>query len=552
MNLARAARLALILAFLAAGPPLVALGVGHQLRTPSDPEPPRLHVDTTYVAPTGRTLAVRAGGDFQAALDAAQPGDVVTLEPGARFTGNFTLPNKRSPGWIVIRTAAPDSSLPAPDARITPSYACVLPEIISPNSSPALSAAPGAHQYRVIGIEFTVSSAVAVNYGLIVLGNRPTSPGDVPHDLVFDRVYIHGALRLNLRRGIAMNSAFTAIINSHISDVHETEADAQAIAGWDGPGPFKIVNNYLEASGENLMFGGADPSIRDLVPSDIEIRDNLFSKPLSWRVGDPGYAGTHWPVKNLLELKNARRVLIDGNLFENNWADAQGGTAIVITVRNQDGGAPWSVVEDVTFSNNIVRHTGAGVGLGGMDSHPSQGTRRVLIENNLFDDVSGARWGGGGRLFQAYNQVTDLVIEHNTAFQDGPIIMTEGRPNPGLVYRDNLSPHNDYGILGTGTGPGAPTLGAYFPGAGVERNVMIGHHRYASRYPARNFFPPSLTAVGFVDHARRDYRLSDASPYKRAGSDGKDVGVDFRALTAAMAAAKTTELIAGCPREDNR
>ncbi|MBI2122939.1 MAG: hypothetical protein HYT96_02125, partial [Armatimonadetes bacterium] len=47
---------------------------------------------------------------------------------------------------------------------------------------------------------------------------------------------------------------------------------------------------------------------------------------------------------------------VDGNLFENNWQDAQGGTAILFTVRNQDGGAPWSVVQDVTFTNNIVRH----------------------------------------------------------------------------------------------------------------------------------------------------------------------------------------------------
>ena len=46
------------------------------------PELPRTSIDTTYVPPTGRTITVPAGGDFQAALHAAQPGDVITLAAG--------------------------------------------------------------------------------------------------------------------------------------------------------------------------------------------------------------------------------------------------------------------------------------------------------------------------------------------------------------------------------------------------------------------------------------------------------------------------------------
>src|SRR5436190_2242709 len=58
------------------------------------PELPRAYVDTTLVASTGQTIAVAAGGNVQAAIDAARPGDVITLEAGATFTGNFTLPAK--------------------------------------------------------------------------------------------------------------------------------------------------------------------------------------------------------------------------------------------------------------------------------------------------------------------------------------------------------------------------------------------------------------------------------------------------------------------------
>ena len=531
--------------------PLALLAPGgseHSPRHASDPELPRVCVDTTSAPPNGRTIAVASGSNFHAALKAAQPGDAITLEAGARITGNFTLPNKPGTGWITIRTAAPDSQLPAPGTRITPAYASALPKLVSPNSRPVITAAPGAHHYRFIGVEFTVSPEVTINYHLILLGNRPTSAEDVPHDLIFDRVYIHGNPRVNLRRGIGLNSARTAIIDSYITDAHEVGADSQAILGWDGPGPFKIVNNYLEGAGENLMFGGADPSIRDLVPSDIEIRRNHFFKPLTWRIGDPSYAGTPWTVKNLLELKNARRVLIDGNLFEHNWAHEQAGTAIVLTVRNQDGTAPWSAVEDVTLSNNVVRHTGAGLGVHGIDEKPSQPTKRILIRNNLFDDVSAARWGGSGRLFQAVHGVTDLVIEHNTAFQDGSIIWAVGRPHIGFVYRDNLAPHNDYGIHGVGTQPGRHSLETYFPGAIVERNVIVGNP-YVAQYPLDNFHPLSLAAVGFVDQVGRDYRLSSSSRYRRAGSDGKGIGVDFDELSAAMAAAEAKDLIAACARQ---
>lgn len=52
---------------------------------------------------------------------------------------------------------------------------------------------------------------------------------------------------------------------------------------WNGPGPFVISNNYFEGSGENIIVGGSDPSIPDLVPSDIVITGNLISKPTRWR-----------------------------------------------------------------------------------------------------------------------------------------------------------------------------------------------------------------------------------------------------------------------------
>ncbi len=321
------------------------------------------------------------------------------------------------------------------------------------------------------------------------------------------------------------------IVDSHFSDFKEVGADSQAIAGWNGPGPFRIINNYLEGAGENVMFGGADPSIADLVPSDIEIRRNHIAKPLTWKSGEPGYEGKAWTVKNLLELKNARRVVIEGNLLEGNWPQSQNGYAVLFTVRNQDGAAPWSTIEDVTFANNIVRRTASGINILGRDDiRPSQLARRITIKNNLFEDVGGQRWGGG-TLFQILNGASQVAIENNTALQTGSIIVAEGPPLEGFVFRRNIVAHNAYGIIGTGTAPGTGTLEKYFPGAVIEGNVIAGGD--GSRYPRGNHFPGSLTEVRFTDQAAGNYRLADGSRYKKGG--GKDAGVDFEALAAAGA-----------------
>src|SRR4029450_1082596 len=114
----------------------------------------------------------------------------------------------------------------------------------------------------------------------------------VPHDLEIDRSYIHGDPVNGHKRCVALNSASTTVSNSYIADCKRIGQDAQAIAGWNGPGPFTITNNYLEGAGENLMFGGADPTIQGLVPADIQVTDNHLAKPLRWRKEDPEFEGT--------------------------------------------------------------------------------------------------------------------------------------------------------------------------------------------------------------------------------------------------------------------
>ncbi|HVF42359.1 MAG TPA: hypothetical protein VM936_05095, partial [Pyrinomonadaceae bacterium] len=338
-----------------------------------------------------------------------------------------------------------------------------------------------------------------------------------------------------LKRGVALNSAETSIVNSYVAGFKSAEQDAQAVGGWNGPGPFHVVNNYLEASGENLMFGGAPPSVPGLVPSDIEVRRNYFFKPLSWRQGEPSYAGTRYSVKNVLELKSARRVVVEGNVLENCWGDVNAGYGTInLTVRGDSG--PQATIEDVVIRNNLITHAPNGLNILGRDTEqPSRRGRGVKIINNLFTDVDGKRWGGDGEWIKM-SDMPEVVVDHNTVLHTGNAVTVYGPQSTGFVFTNNLMRQNSYGFIGQDHGPGSETLRAFLPGAVFRRNVISGAGEgYPYFYPADNFYPTELMKVGFANFAAGDYRLSAASPYKGRATDRSDVGCDIEALNAATA-----------------
>jgi poly-beta-1,6-N-acetyl-D-glucosamine synthase len=498
-----------------------ASGVDTSPRRPADT------VDIEAFPPPLRRVSVPAGGDLQQALDQARPGDQIELASGATYLGPFRLPRKEGNGWIVI-TSVVSRGL-APGERVTPAHASSMPKLRAA-SAPIIAAEPGAHHYRFVGVEVAPTAGTWLN-ALVQLGDDERSLSQLPHDIIFDRCYLHGDPVKGSRRGIALNSRRSAVVNSYLADFKEVGGESQAIAGWNGPGPFTIENNYLEAAGVNVLFGGADPSIQNLVPADILVRGNHFAKPLRWWTGHPDYEGTHWSVKNLFELKNARRVVVEGNLLEHNWTDAQNGFAILLTVRNQEGRSPWSVVEDVTFARNVVRHAGGGINiLGHDDIHKSQQTRRIAIEGNLFTDIGG-QWGSG-RLFQLLDGTRDIRISHNTAFQTGAAVLADRAAHTGFVFENNLVLHNESGIVGSGAGSGKPSIDRYFPGSVVRRNVLVGAN--PALYPTDNFFPASLDSAGLVKGGDGWYRVARAGRYAGAGSDGRDIGADVDLLTQTM------------------
>lgn len=454
---------------------------------------------------------IPAGADLQAAIDRARPGETLILESGATYVGNFRLPRKDGAAFITIRTAAADG-LPGVGQRIRPAHASRLAKLKSPNGQPALGTEPGAHHWRLQLLEFLPNEK---GHGdIITLGDGGAAQrdlGQVPRALEIDRCLIRGDAAHGQKRGISLHSADTTITGSHVSDIKALGQDSQAIAGWNGPGPYRIENNYLEAAGENFLLGGADPAIEGLVPGGLLFRHNHLAKPQAWRT-------QRWQVKNLFELKNARHAVVEHNLMEYVWAQAQTGYAVLLTPRNQDGRAPWSTVEDVLFRQNVVRHAGGGIQITGADTtHRSGPSRRITIRDNLFYAIDSRTWGGAGVFLLIGNGPEDVVIERNTVDQTGNILSafggTRSAPTPieGFVFRDNTVRHNAYGVHGADRAVGADSLEAFFPGAVFSGNVIAGGD--PGRYPKGNRF---VEEADFADRLRSALRATESGTIARA------------------------------------
>ena len=92
-----------------------------------------------------------------------------------------------------------------------------MPKIVSANEK-AIGTEAQAHHYRFVGIEFSPSTTSKYIYNLIDLGASDyNSLSQFPHDIVFDRCYVHSTGLNKARRGFALNSSETSILNSYVS-----------------------------------------------------------------------------------------------------------------------------------------------------------------------------------------------------------------------------------------------------------------------------------------------------------------------------------------------
>lgn len=505
------------------------------------PDLPRVLLNTaaSNTPSTGRTLTVASGGNLQAAFDTAKAGDRI-MAACATFPGNFTIRPRSggvAGGWVTVQTACP---LPAEGVRV--SSAQPFTKLVALTVLPTLTISGPVTKWRFVGIEFAVDTSLTYHQGLVHvgLGERPDTSGAViPSDIIFDRVSIHGSPTLDLRHCLTFNGARLAIIDSDVRECHARGFDAQAVVGWNGPGPFKIVNNYLDASSENIAFGGSDPMIQGLVPSDIEIQRNWITKPLSWKGGP-------WVIKNLLELKQGRRILINGNVFENCWPNGQAGYAFVVWSINAQLTAPWSSTDNITITNNVIKNVAGGWNLAaqGYWTTAQIPMHHVAIRNNVIIGLDNSTIGGNGKIFQISDTIANLSIEHNTAFSPSNSSFMWGDPLPlkNHVVRNNLVGGGLYQLF-TVYGQGdIAWKHAGGPGSVFARNAVAtfsGANMVAGNWGLGGFSEVGLvggaSAALSVTATLDQLTLAATSQLKGKATDGTDVGADMAKIKAAIA-----------------
>jgi hypothetical protein len=454
-------------------------------------ELPRLTVDTRWVAPT-RTVLVAAGASLQAALNSATCGDEIAMAQGATWVGRYFLPAKSCTGWIILRTAG--TCPVAEGQRMRPSLAGPLARVLTNSGQAAIETSAGAKNWRLVCFEVSHLQPLGITeqYGLVWLGgeHQPSLSAIGSHHIM-DRMYVHGQGTQHTRRCVGMNGAYEAVIDSWLSECHADGADAQAIGGWGGPGPYKIVNNYLEGSGENIMFGGVDPAIPNMTPSDITIQRNHIRKPDSWKGGP-------FSIKNLLETKNARRVLIENNVMEGNWKHAQDGAAVILKAQNQSGSCNWCTSADITMRRNLIRNAGAGIYIDGSGTYVGSWipSARIDITENWLEGIGAGIYDGDRRYFLIQGDARDIRITKNVALGSsiGSYLALGSTPSAtnitmsSNVFQGGVNWTNNFGY------GNAAWLGGTAGTRVWSGNVVIGPPNPADS-PTGTLFHPTLAAA---------------------------------------------------------
>lgn len=492
--------------------------------TPTPPPPPPPPVDTTPVPPPpppppptvgvaelprsvpahrdpypGRacTVTLASGGNIGAALAAARGGQVVCLGPGTYAP--FTLPARAAgdTGWIVLRAV----SVPVPEGTRIPATAALPRVVVTGYGQHGIQTAAGTRRWYLAGLEVTIAAGASgptqQNYGLVMLGSGAQGTlAAVPSEIILSRMLVRGLASSVVRRCIALHSAATAIVDSRVEECHEKGADSQAIWGGYGPGPYLIENNTLAGAGENVMFGGDDPRIPGLVPSDITIRRNHIVTPTSWQ-------GT-WTKKNLLETKNAVRVLVEGNVLEGSWSDGQTGFGVVLKTSNQGGGCRWCRTTDVTLRRNLIRGVAGGMSLIAFD-YPNLGAdsalRRVTSVENVLE--IGA-YAGDRRGWYIEDGIKGVTLARNVlaGSVSASVYIGDGQNGTATCsFTDNVLGHGSLGVFGSGGVYGTAALGKLCgSGYGWSGMTFVGTSEGA--WPAGTVFVSSEGAAPLAAQIR--------------------------------------------------
>lgn len=373
--------------------------------------------------------------------------------------------------------------------------------------------------WRFVGLRFSPNPATTQWSHGVGLGNgdgaaQNIAAANIPSNLGLDRCYIDGHATCTTIHGFELNCAYGYIVDCASGNNIWTVAtgESHVICGYNGPGPFRVVNNYINGGTQSFFIGGS-PSVSGM-PSDIEFRWNHMSRPLTRNPNHPSYDGVSGNyVKNAWEVKAAKYVLAEGNIAERTWYGAQAGSAWLIKAESYGNADTIGRTSDVLVRWNLTRDASMGPNIAGVPNvDPAGPPQRVWIYDNVIR-LGAQYFSASENPFFGLGLQQDCGIIHNTCIAEGTVKVTIQLPNPtteagqlaGLNIKDNIFEQSQFGWKPDGGSGNLTTdLNALAPGYSIDKNVVIGNN---GTYPGTIYTPANEAAIEFEDVAAKNFAL---------------------------------------------
>lgn len=310
---------------------------------------------------------------------------------------------------------------------------------------------------------------------------------------------------------------------------------------------------------------------------------------------DAAPSPSYWLVKNNFETKECIDCLIEGNVFENTWANAQTGTILNIKVQAGDSGTGYgnhnsAQLRNVTFRYNHAKNAPGALTIGASDlsaSYPNGLTENVVFEHML--------WEGIGVTTGPYNWGPPLQ-SINVSARNNPVYIPTDRGHKGItlnhitiiqaagssglqlemhfcsvtthpctpdstvenfVFTNSILRKPTYGIKTSSITEGNTSWINHVSGASVfQKNAFGGvasTGTTAHPEPAENFYPTiaewEAQFVNLNGYAGGDYRVVAGSAWENAALDGTDLGADIDAIEALTTIALSGDNSGGAPAD---
>ena len=269
----------------------------------------------------------------------------------------------------------------------------------------------------------------------------------VPFELVVDRCLIHGDPAAGQKRGIALNSGDDIVELPHLR--HQGRG-----AGVPG-------NRRLERPGaihdrEQLSRGcrrELHARRRRSVDRRSDRRRHQVPPQPSLQAGRMARRG--WTVKNLFELKSARRVLVEGNVMEYSWLHGADGIRDTLDAAQpgrrravgddrgrHDPRSTWCVTPAAGCRSRGRTETTRAVGRNGSASQTTCSTRSMRTLGR-----APARSSSSAKGRATSSSYTTRCGRRATSdrLRRAP---RRAAPVARFRFRDNLMRHNEYGVHG--------------------------------------------------------------------------------------------------------